>query len=258
MKTLYFHRLFDYFTSKKALNEFVVFHGTHFDFDSFRTDKEYTGIGAQGFGWGLYFTESKSLAKSFAEDTLNSEVVTAYIDGVEISKEVCDLLTKGFRSWGNKPSILIPLLKSRVDGLLQSGKISKEEASLISSAKKLKIATDRFVYTVELPDTAKFLDWKGVVTEDMLKIIVSQMAKEGYKGRLVYEGGKMYKVWGGKEEVKVWKDLYYALAGDSNQKEASMFLSRAGISGIRYSDGGSTNYVVFDPKDIKIVKKESF
>ena len=76
-------------------NGIVAFHGTPHDFDRFDLGKIGTGEGAQAFGHGLYFAESKGLAERY-RDTLSSglankapPVIT--IDGAPAVKKVSGL-----------------------------------------------------------------------------------------------------------------------------------------------------------------------
>ena len=51
-----------------SLNAMVqAWHGSPYSFDQFLTEKIGTGEGNQSFGWGLYFTDLKSIAKGYAE-----------------------------------------------------------------------------------------------------------------------------------------------------------------------------------------------
>jgi hypothetical protein len=43
-----------------------AWHGSPYQFDKFTTEKIGTGEGAQAFGWGLYFTDLKGIAESYA------------------------------------------------------------------------------------------------------------------------------------------------------------------------------------------------
>ena len=76
--------------NRKAVPMLMVaaYHGSR-DFDQFSMEHVGTGEGAQAFGWGLYFTDLKSVAKHYANKiggrrgTINS----VSIGGVEIAKD---------------------------------------------------------------------------------------------------------------------------------------------------------------------------
>lgn len=54
----------------KGLRYINVWHGSPHDFDKFTTDKIGSGEGAQVFGWGLYFTDTKQIAEKQYRDRL--------------------------------------------------------------------------------------------------------------------------------------------------------------------------------------------
>ena len=47
--------------------QMAAWHGSPYEFDKFTTEKIGTGEGAQAFGWGLYFTDLKDIAKLYAK-----------------------------------------------------------------------------------------------------------------------------------------------------------------------------------------------
>lgn len=53
--------------SDKIAREIQVWHGSPHNFDRFSTDYMSTGEGVQAFGWGLYFTDLKGIAKNYAK-----------------------------------------------------------------------------------------------------------------------------------------------------------------------------------------------
>jgi hypothetical protein len=63
----------------KGLRYINVWHGSPHDFNRFTTDKIGSGEGAQVYGWGLYFTDTKQIAEKQYRDRLAGEEYT--IDG---------------------------------------------------------------------------------------------------------------------------------------------------------------------------------
>lgn len=51
----------------EVAKQIAVWHGSPYSFDKFTTAAMGTGEGAQAFGWGLYFTDLESIAKSYAK-----------------------------------------------------------------------------------------------------------------------------------------------------------------------------------------------
>jgi hypothetical protein len=102
----------------------------------------------------------------------------------------------------------------------------------------------------------QFLDWDKPVTTDLIKQAITN--PNDAKGILDYL----------KEKNKAGKDLtgqdlYTSIAKLTSPDYANSVLSKAGIPGLKYLDAGSrmkgegtSNYVVFDPSLINILKKE--
>src|SRR5258708_9637432 len=102
----------------------------------------------------------------------------------------------------------------------------------------------------------QFLDWDKPVTTDLVKQAITK--PQDAKGILDYL----------KEKNKAGKDLtgedlYTSIANLTSPDYATSVLSRSGIPGMKYLDAGSrmkgegtSNYVLFNPDLISILKKE--
>jgi len=254
----------------------TVFHGSPHKFDAFDMSKIGTGEGAQAYGHGLYLAENPDVAKSYqtalaaergfsyggksgltraeVQDMINSEL-PGYLDGVARPSAVADFVMDDMATG----------IASRPDGFLpRKYKPDSERAKLYEKLKsQIKHADPGAFYTVDLPDEAiaKMLDWDKPLSEQAEAVKVAAMDL-------------------GLPETATGKDIYNALvnqARDANiarnnlkdttlpgsQAAASRDLAGFGIPGIRYLDGGSrsggkgtSNYVVFDDKLPKILKRE--
>ena len=58
-----------------------AYHGTPHKVDKFRLDKIGTGEGAQAYGWGLYFAESRSVAQTYRINKGNDDPIKWLYDG---------------------------------------------------------------------------------------------------------------------------------------------------------------------------------
>jgi hypothetical protein len=63
-----------------------VWHGSPHSFDRFSMDKIGTGEGAQAFGHGLYFTDTKYIAEHYAKNLGDIEIKNWAINGIPIYK----------------------------------------------------------------------------------------------------------------------------------------------------------------------------
>lgn len=78
--------LVNYLKSKTAdyiSKQVVAFHGSPHSFDKFKTDKIGTGEGNQAFGWGLYFTDLRSIAEHYAKMYNENSIFSITLNGIE-------------------------------------------------------------------------------------------------------------------------------------------------------------------------------
>jgi hypothetical protein len=248
-----------------------IFQGTPHDFNYYSTEYIGTGEGLQAFGWGLYFTEIKDIAKNYAKNEMliqkeisrksdNSALLWIYtnisdnvvdkLGYLKIKLKEFEELKKEYKkdTWDDKIeaySTLIDIIQN-YQGKIYSVTLFKGEKE-----------TDYHLIKWENP----------LIVDDLVKIFEEAEKiggiefKNGWeldeKYGLTNERG--YKITG--EEMYVW--LSKQLGSD---KEASLFLLRAGIDGIKYksgtlsgmSDKEGYNYVIFDSNDITIEGKEKF
>lgn len=181
-----------------------AYHGTPHKIparEGFRLDKIGTGEGAQAFGYGLYFSESRAVGEEYRKNLTMKWVTTQEDDGTWTAYES-----------GNKSNSVKSL--SKLDAI-ELAKQKSEGGNL---------------YTVELlPDEEDFLDWDKPLSEQ------SEKVSKAIQDLAVYDNAKRY----GLEKV-FGSNFYnnYAKAVGGHNK-ASEYLASFGIPGIRYADGQS-------------------
>ena len=67
----------------KGLRYLPAFHGSPHDFDKFSTRAMGSGEGAQVFGWGMYFSSSKSVAKWYRDNLTQPQLIIDTPNGVQ-------------------------------------------------------------------------------------------------------------------------------------------------------------------------------
>jgi hypothetical protein len=119
-----------------------------------------------------------------------------------------------------------------------------------------------YIYTVKVPD-GRYLSYEGISRTEVNRIAMDfykYYTEENEYGREAYAGHER-EFW--EEQCKyildaenggdIYGDLAHLFGSD---KETSEFLYKEGYKGIKWVDKGNTNYVIFNPKDLKILKKD--
>lgn len=244
----------------------MAYHGTPHMVDKFDAAKIGTGEGAQSYGYGLYFAESKDVAnqyrfslsdfdmkvdgkpfdnnnpahraalevKQFGGDSARKDLVARY------KSQIADLRSRN-QKWASE----LALSKEAELPFIESGKLPKYTE--ISKGN---------LYTVDIPDemVARMIDWdkpldKQPEVYERIKPLLDPMARAYGTGALATKAGEQLQ----------------RLGREMGQEKLSERLRELGIPGIRYLDQGSRgtgegtrNIVVFPggENQIKIIKRE--
>jgi len=291
----------NYMASQGLLQPLTAYHGTpHTIKGKFDISKVGTGEGAQAYGHGMYFAESKDLADVYRKKLTN-----------EAGNPVTDP--------NNSIQLQIGRLEDQIKQLKQSddpnaGSMIKAYQSRIDEINKVGN-----LYKVDIPDEyiPNMLDWDKPISQQptVMKALRSE-AEQRVKSRVLdnleneirsslppIDIGNDYMAMFSDANVKAGqeikkqaleklkkmdlseqfdkeldsmkpKDMNWNMTGkefyefmSKNQgsaAKASELLQSQGVPGIRYLDEGSrargkgtSNFVVFDPADVKILEKNS-
>jgi hypothetical protein len=257
-----------------------AWHGSPHKFNKFRTSKIGTGEGAQSFGWGIYFTDKKDIAKHYAERLGKPKAVIEgkeYIGEDEAVNAIAEHLKKKYPTLPSArrkdvayftlrySDMTAPaIIKNGIGGVKPGSPSYDTLISAIADTKEL-ITLDKNLYAVSLhkgkdPSEYEWLDWYEKVPDSIEKKLYNQFKKEKESLEEIYTGSTIRQIQSALSDADV-DNLYNNLShAFGSQKEASLFLLRADIDGIRYPAGtlsgikGSKakNYVVFDDDAITI------
>ena len=277
----------------KSKSQVEAFHGSPHDFEKFTTEKIGTGEGAQAFGWGLYFTDLKSIAEDYAK---NLSKTNWLYDGKEISNDTYDFLLKQAL---DKPiknidlskdpnglkkiaPIVIDKIKNKYipdyekikkdnpsqayywDTAISKANKSIDELNNIIQSKNISKKEYKKLYQVTLhegktPEQYTWLEWYKPLNDAQKKVILDNLPDNPAKQNKVENLRKNIS--------KNSSDVYKMLSDIFNSdKDASLFLLENGIDGIKYPANsiflGATsknakgfNYVVFDENAVTIKSK---
>lgn len=269
----------------RILADISVFHGTKHDFDQFDTEAIGTGTGAQAFGWGIYFSDDKNTAESYRQ-SLSSGVLThltakygsdpsfqIIINDLKETKDVG--LTQGN-------------IQQVIDQEYANNQQHKED--IVSQIEALMYRKERYgldiLEEIEYEGLEALLDTN---VTDFERIRAHEKALKAFDQIIEDVGDDLVKMFGRiyfadipDDPYLVWdqyaqpagtieilnqngismKDrsganIYNALVSQhGSPKAASQYLDSIGIVGNRHSIGGGySNYIIFNAKNIKIVRK---
>lgn len=246
-----------------------AFHGSPHSFDRFTTDKMGTGEGVQAFGWGLYFTDIKSIAENYAK-VLSGKDYSIVLDELKINgkvisdKSILNLFKDAIESFTNPYNTVSTSLAGVIEDESIANKIESGEYKV---EYKITPSKSKNLYEVSLhngktPEQYSWLEWDKPLSENNRNKITQQAKKEGIDVSNLFGFGNDIN------SKTVYDNLSFSEFND-NPKEASLFLLRAGIDGVKYPaesiSRGTTsdnargfNYVVFDENAITIDNKVQF
>jgi len=233
----------------------ALFHGTPHKFDVFDLNKIGTGEGAQAYGHGLYFAENPGVARSY--------VTAGNANASTVSATSGQLAQRYLYAGRNDPDEAVRLIGELRDEVADFGDTKKlaeidEAVSIIRGEKSAG-----HLYEVDIPDETigKMLDWDAPLSEQpqVVKDAIANNPEFAKKVRMATDSFGELK---GEQIYEVAAQLPSGGMSRS-QVEASNLLNEAGIPGIRFLDGssrkageGTRNIVVFNPDDIREVKRD--
>jgi Fe-S cluster biosynthesis and repair protein YggX len=233
----------------------IAYHGTpHLIKDKFDVSKIGTGEGAQAYGHGMYFAEAPAVAQSYKQDFIQSDKT------IQALQKFRDDYPVNSPNWNH------------YDNLMNRNK----EGNL---------------YKVDIPDeyVPKMLDWDKPLSQQpksvqdaLAKIDSDSYSPKGMDydpnelGQAIYHrlaqksDEPLRQEWVKKRDMLLEKGLTnnpeleaHLMTNPNPYQVGSQVLNEYGIKGIRYLDagsreaGGTSNFVVFDPTDVKILERNN-
>jgi hypothetical protein len=239
----------------------TAYHGSPAIFDKFDINKVGTGQGAQSYGHGIYFAENPAVAKEYQKE------LSGYQPGVKSLLQQYGDVDKAINEATDKVKHYQNLIKQgglglgeeRANSLLNIS--TKQLADLQSVKAGIPENTGAF-YKVDIPDQdiPKMLDWDKPISQQDKSI---KPAIEAVLNKVKSIGSLFEKP---NPDIMTGRDLYnsYTAYRGMNQDFASEGLNELGIKGIKYLDEGSraagkgtSNFVVFDPSQVKIIERNN-
>jgi len=226
----------------------TAYHGTpHTIKGQFDINKVGTGEGAQAYGHGMYFAENPAVAKEYQKMLRGPESTAQhYLELYKTPESAISAI-----QYEIKPNLTAEAKKHSLDAI-----------EVLKSGKELK----GNLYKVDIPDEyiPNMLQWDKplnqqpkAVQKALAKIDPDLYSKKGMDYDPQETGQMIYQRL---SQMDMNKNGPFTGAS----KNVSNMLNAQGIRGIRYSDagsrgaeGGTSNFVVFDPSNVKILEQNS-
>jgi hypothetical protein len=272
----------------------TAWHGSPHTFNRFDISKVGTGEGAQVYGHGMYFAEAPAVAKQYADELGTTIGVNGKplfdkgkIVGTTGNTEIDDYLVANL---GNADLARNNILNDIREVKATNPDAVKHYENLLIDLDKHKILNEQKgnLYKVDIPDeyVPKMLSWDKPLREqpEILKTLGFDVKKydklkaqrdampEKFDIDIPEELAQYNKAMALEKEMREMpidfsgKYFYESLIKKyGTQKAISEALSEKGIKGIQYLDAGSrgkatersSNFVVFDPTNVKILERNN-
>lgn len=213
----------------------MAFHGSPYDFNQFSLSRIDTGEGNQAFGYGLYFTDSKDIAKFYRNslsDDVTSDTRFSY-KGKEYERGSPEwkMLSTIYNEGKSSAKKLLDVFKSDLakgEPYITSEKVKRYESIFNQSPKKSEISKNQGrIYEVKLNTvTQDLIDYDKPLTQQNDKI--KSVLKPYYE---------YYQVKESADFSTLLENVYRHLPQD----EFSERLAKEGIKGIKYLDNSARN-----------------
>jgi hypothetical protein len=252
-----------------------VYHGSPYKFTKFANEAIGSGEGAQARGWGHYVSEVPEVAKTYSEAGIKKTMWGASLPSniIELLKKDQNLAVEPIRkaikdnvkhieqlkyTHANQIKQNDPSVGMLIDQLNQENRNLATVHGQILSGEKVELPSYLYEATLHKGKTGEvYLEWEKPITGNIESKISNALKKDYPKWADEFLSTQMKGETGGQ-----WYGRLTQTLGD---KGVSKFLSRNGISGIKYPTGtmsgmkdtGKFNYVVFDPEEITIEKVNS-
>jgi hypothetical protein len=247
---------------KRLAESITAYHGTKSMFDDFLSKHIGSGEGAQAFGHGLYFSESREVAKSYSprNDEYEDAEMRIYNQAIRredyITAEVFELAMMHY----NPDEIK--------DRYVEEGGYGADHVAAVHRAadETLRPLYDKYfhgIYRVEInAEPGDFLDWDKTLLEQRSQI--GKLRSVAADPNSPFTGNHLEMLGDSLQDFELGSTTGASIIGVLGSDDTTaQVLVKSGIPGIRYLDAdsrgsgdGTYNYVVFDERIIKIIGKE--
>jgi hypothetical protein len=210
----------------------IAYHGTpHLIQGKFDASKIGTGEGNQSYGYGMYFAESPAVAQSYKQDFIQSDKT------IQALQKFRDDYPVNSPDWNH------------YDNLMNRNK----EGNL---------------YKVDIPDeyVPTMMDWDKPLGEQsaFVKKAINSLKKQVTPEMKMELGDDLNLLFGKDITPAQFLNTWEIIHPTGGVGIGEKLLNEQGVKGIRYLDNqsrdvgkGTSNFVVFDPTDVKILERNN-
>jgi hypothetical protein len=275
----------NYMVKQGMIQPLTAYHGTpHTIQGQFDINKVGTGEGAQAYGHGMYFAENPNVAIQY-KNILSKPEFTKTGEGIELRGQLPRMLDESYDELVAKNGIqqtnygdVTDIVGQRLDRQMKDA-LKANDMDWYNKTADMKLDLRRFIenppkntgnlYKVDIPDAdiPMMLDWdkplkdqpialkaiRSAITDDKILKSFDEGVEKGMLGETAYKNWVNLN-WVGENGWPTYK----------TDAQASAKLNELGIKGVRYLDRGSregekgtSNFVVFDPAQVKILEKNN-
>ena len=269
-------------TKNMPIGNMIAYHGTPHEIQgAFDLKKVGTGEGAQAYGHGMYFAESPKVAESYAGISPTSgsyPPMRRSINGVEVEvgtpeahaatllnangmtvKKAKDLVN----SWINDPSAM-----SAGENTIAGWKKTLDTLNTINKKSDVKDVGSGNLYKVDIPDAyiPTMMDYDKPLSQQsaIVKKALNQLKKQITPEMKMELGGDLNLLFGKDVTPVQFLNTMEIIHPTGGVGIGEKMLNELGVKGMRYLDAtsrgankGTSNFVIFDPKEVKILEKNN-
>jgi hypothetical protein len=261
----------------------VAYHGTPHNIEgAFDISKVGTGEGAQAYGHGMYYAENPNVATAY-KNILSKPEFTKTAEGVELRGQLPRMLEESYSELIAKNGIqqtnygdVTDIVGQRLDRQMKDA-LKANDMDWYNKTADMKIDLARFkenpppnvgnLYKVDIPDeyVPTLMDYDKPLGQQsaLVKKALNNIKKQITPEMKMELGGDMNLLFG-KDVTPVQFLNTMEIIHPDGRGIGEKLLNEAGVKGLRYLDAtsrtegkGTSNFVVFDPKEVKILEKNS-
>jgi hypothetical protein len=239
----------------------IAYHGSPYIFNKFDMEKINKGEGMQAYGHGMYFAEAPDVARSYATESVKMKTLAATKDSAKVGLSMAEDALSG------KTPRPTDTLGNPIPDEWFKNQISRYKEEIKQIDQEL-IPLGKSFYKVDIPDKdiPTMMDWDKPLSEqsDFVKKAINNLKKQVTPEMKDELGGNLNLLFGKDITPAQFLNTWEIIHPSGGTGIGEKLLNEQGVKGIRYLDNtsrdagkGTSNFVVFDPTDVKILERNN-